>query len=327
MKTQFLLILITLFVFITPYKKLHAAPKKNEVKLDYSIKEYISPEVKIIQNKDSLKETNKPNKTETKFSNWLKKHVPGNYKNTTYDHHNDWYQVYIPEYELTLSWGPVTSTQTELKEVEGLSENESLFIAKQTKENWDNLLGVKYFPGIGYYVSKYSSSTMGHFKVRPVSIIQFSDNDAKKFVNNMVNTYDKKLYKSEEGFSIWVKEYINTEHPKLIIDYHGAWYQSVIPKIDLTVTWGTMDKSQMQLKDLHGVREDNNKSFFIEKKASEGWEKLPNVHFTKGVGYFISKYNASSMSNFEVGSICVIQFNGDAKAFVNKMTKAWKDYQ
>ncbi|MDO1512430.1 hypothetical protein Q2T41_07170 [Maribacter confluentis] len=51
--------------------------------------------------------------------------------------------------------------------------------------------------------------------------------------------------------------------PSQKVAYHGAWYQSVIPELYLTVTWGTMDKQQMVIKDLYGVRED--KSFFIEK--------------------------------------------------------------
>ncbi|MDO1499010.1 hypothetical protein Q2T40_01270 [Winogradskyella maritima] len=63
--------------------------------------------------------------------------------------------------------------------------------------------------------------------------------------------------------SIGSKDYIKQHLPSQKVAYHGAWYQSVIPELYLTVTWGTMDKQQMVIKDLYGVRED--KSFFIEK--------------------------------------------------------------
>ncbi|MBM1104545.1 hypothetical protein JQC67_00200 [Aurantibacter crassamenti] len=257
----------------------------------------------------------------TAFSHWLKKHIPDTYQNATFDHHNDWLQVHIPDQKLTISWGKVTSTQTVLKDVEGLTENESIFIGKKSKEAWTELPNVKYYPGIGYYISKYKSATMGSFKVRPLTIIQFSGK-SKRFVNQMVSALTKNPTKNEDEYMYWLKEYIHTEYPNLTVDYHGAWYQSVIPTLELTVTWGTMDKSKMPIKDLHGVRED--KSFFIEKATDEGWQSDANIHHTAGVGYYISKYDAASMGNFEVGDICVIQFNGDAKAFVDSMTKAWQ---
>ncbi|WP_416865744.1 MAG: hypothetical protein ACMVP2_25925 [Imperialibacter sp.] len=259
---------------------------------------------------------------ETKFAVWLKQYIPDNYENTTYDHHNDWMQVSIPDYNLILSWGPVTPTQTELREVEGLTEGESLFIAKQGEEDWTSLPGVKYYPGIGYYVANYSSSTMGNFKVRPVTIIQFSGDDASKFVDNMVDAHEKAPYISEYDFMYWVKDYVNATHPGLTFSYNGAWYQSTIPKDELTVTWGTMAKSQMPLKELHGLRKG--KSIFIAKETKEDWDALPAIEFTPGVGYYVSDYDESTMGEFAVGSLTVIQFNGvDASKFVEDMNRAW----
>ncbi|SNR54867.1 hypothetical protein SAMN04488009_2320 [Maribacter sedimenticola] len=257
----------------------------------------------------------------TAFAYWLKKYIPENYKNATFDHHNDWFQVNLPEHKLTISWGKVTSTQSELREVEGLTENESLFIGRQKEENWTDLPGIEYYPEMGYYITQYKEATMGSFKVRPLTVLQF-DGDSKNFIDELVNAFSRTSSVSEHDFMYWVKDYINNIYPSQKVAYHGAWYQSVIPQLDLTVTWGTMDKQQMVIKDLYGVRED--KSFFIEKNSVEDWNKFPTITHKQGLGYYLSTYNAPTMGNFEVGNSCVIQFNGNANAFVDQMYQAWQ---
>lgn len=259
--------------------------------------------------------------TETHFSIWLKKHIPEKYPGSTFNHHGDWYQIFIPEYKLTVSWGFTPQATCALKKVEGLRENKAIFIAKKNKEYGASNSKINYSPNVGYFISEYESYSMENFDVGQLTVVQF-DGEPKKFVKNMVKAYNENPDKSELEFMYWLKEYVNAAFPTLKVDYHGAWYQSVIPQHDLTVTWGTMSKSPMALKELHGLREA--KSIFIEKETAVGWETLPFVHYTKGAGYYISKYTPSSMGDFEVSKGCVVQFDGNASEFVKTMTKAWK---
>ena len=258
--------------------------------------------------------------TETEFTNWLKKYTSEKNSGKSYDPHNGWYQVYIPEHELTISWGLAPQQEIALKMVEGLSESKPIFIAKEAKLKWAEDPKVDYSPGVGYNIPEYLSATMGEFNVGQVTIIQF-DGKPKMFVDKMVKAYQNEREKSELTFHKWLKEYVKISYPALKIDFHGGWYQSHFTQPDLTVTWGTMSAYQMALKDLHGVRED--KSIFIEKSTNEGWEKLPAIEYNKGVGYYISKYESASMGDFEVGNTCVIQFDGDSKEFTEEMVKAW----
>ncbi|GLR19968.1 DUF1593 domain-containing protein [Portibacter lacus] len=257
---------------------------------------------------------------DTEFSLWLKDHIPNKYPGSSVIHHNDWLQVKIPEEDLTVSWGLVPQTQFNLKDLEGLHENKSIFIAKTSQENWDNLSEVTYYPGVGYYISAYSPGTMGSFDVGQVTVIQY-DGKPDNFTNKMVENHKMNPSKSEITFVNWLKKYVHTTHPALVIDYYGGWYQSVIPAYDLTVTWGTMDKSQMAMNKLHGVRED--KSFFIEQNIDTGWESYAGIKHSKNVGYYITKYNTSTMGQLEIGDLCVVQFNGNADPFVSSMTKEW----
>lgn len=258
--------------------------------------------------------------TETQFSNWLRGYIPEKYPGSTFDHHGDWYQIFIPEYALTVSWGFVPQTKCALKDLEGLSEHKSIFIAKETND-WPNNSKIDYSPNVGYLISEYASSTMGDFNVGLLTVIQF-DGKPEKFMSKMVKAYGENPDKSELEFMHWLKDYMNVTFPALKVAYHGAWYQSVIPLLDLTVTWGTMSKAKMTLKELHGVRE--NKSIFIEKNTNDGWERFPTIDYTEGAGYYISKYTSSSMGDMDIGKCCVVQFDGgDADIFSVTMTKAW----
>lgn len=259
--------------------------------------------------------------TETPFSNWLKKHIHKKYKESTFDHHGDWFQIFIPEYELTVSWGFTPQSIWALKDVEGLSENKSIFIAKENKKEWADHSKISYSKNVGYYISEYESSSMGDFEVGQLTVVQF-DGDPERFVSKMVKNYGENPNKCELEFMYWLKEYVNVAYPELKVDYHGAWYQSVIPQFDLTVTWGTMSKSPMALNELHGVREG--KSIFIESETPEARETHPNVEYTEGAGYYISKYAGVNMGDFEIGKRCVVQFDGDAGEFAKAMIKNWK---
>jgi hypothetical protein len=258
---------------------------------------------------------------ETEFSKFLIQYIPTKYPGSSFEPHNDWFQIFIPEYELTVSWGMVPQPKFELKNLEGLLEKKSIFIAKEKKSDWLENTRVKYYSNSGYQISEYTAATMGEYEIGQLTIIQF-DGNAKPFVEKMTLAYEKNETKSEQEFVNWLKKYVKATYPSHKVDFHGAWYQSVIPHQGLTVTWGTMDKPKMALKDLHGVRED--KTFFIDNTQKTDWLKQPSVVFLKGTGYFLTKYNAAAMGDFEVGDQCVIQFNGDATKFVKQMAKDWK---
>ncbi|MFA9391990.1 MAG: endo-1,4-beta-xylanase [Prolixibacteraceae bacterium] len=268
----------------------------------------------------ALKANNQP-ETETPFTDWLKEFIPEQYPGSNYNPHNGWYQVYLPEFDLTVSWGLVPLKEAPLKEVEGLFENKSIFIAKEAGEDWTKSSKVDYYPGVGYFVSDYNSATMGNFNVGQVTVIQF-DGKPKKFVKQMVNALENSTKKSEIEFVFWLKEFVSESYPDLSIDFHGGWYQSIISQLDLTATWGTMAAIQMPLKNLHGLYQG--KSIFIEHAKSVGWEKHPNVDYVDGVGYAISKYDTTTMGDFEVGLLTVIQYDGtNTKDFTQTMAEAW----
>ncbi|HKK82168.1 MAG TPA: DUF1593 domain-containing protein [Prolixibacteraceae bacterium] len=254
-----------------------------------------------------------------KFANWLKTYIPSQYSGVKIIDHHEWFQAEIPEQDLTVSWGKAPQESIELQKVEGLSEKKSIFIAKAS-DKWSSKL--KYSKNVGYYIPKYKSSKIGDLDVGKLSIVQF-DGKPKKFVAEMVKAYQKCDHQSHANFSTWLKAYVSKAYPALKIAYHGGWYQSQNILDNLTVTWGAMSCAPMPLKDLHGLQKD--KTLFIEKQNSEGWEKLNNIEYIEGVGYKIAKYDESTMGNFEVGLKTVVQFDGDkVDEFTSSMMKAWK---
>ncbi|WP_341227606.1 hypothetical protein [uncultured Arcticibacterium sp.] len=262
--------------------------------------------------------------TDTEFSKFLIKNIPEQYPGSSFDHHNDWFQVFIPEYDLTVSWGLTPQESWPLKDMEGLYENKTIFIAKESKNDWAQNPKIDYFEQTGYLVSEYSTATMANFDIGRLTVIHFNGRP-EKFVEKMAQAYEQNPDKSELEFVYWLKAHVKELYPDQEIGYHGAWYQSVIPQHDLTVTWGTMDKPQMPIKDLHGVRED--KTFFIEKTDNVDWDKHPSVDYVDETGYYLKKYIASSMGDFEVGNLCVVHFNGDAEKFVKEMAQAWRKHE
>lgn len=261
-------------------------------------------------------------RNETPFAKWLTKHIPSQYSGSTFDAHNDWFQVKIPDSQLTVSWGTVPHTQLKFREVEALYEDKPLFVAKASEEGWDKLPNVEYYPGVGYYIPKYDSATMGGFGVSEVAVIHFNGASAT-FVDQMVKAYKKNPAKSELEFTYWLKDYVNEIYPSLKVDYNGAWYQSNIPQLDLSVAWGTMAGVQMDLKALHGLRKD--KSIFIGNQAKEDWDAIPSISFNPEAGYYVDKYDEATMGDFQVGRQTVLQYNGEGfKKFTDSMVEAWK---
>lgn len=259
---------------------------------------------------------------ETQFTHWLKEYTPSQYPKSNFIEHNGWYQIKVPEQDLTISWGLTPEEEFPLYKREGLSENQSIFIAKERKDKWAEHSSINYYSGVGYYIPQYNSSTMANIDVGRVSVVHFDGSNPKGFIDKMTKVYADYPEKSEVKFVSWLRSYVQKEFPEKKIDYHGAWYQSILPESGLTVTWGTMSNSEMALKELHGLFKD--KSIFIEKSKSAGWESVPSVEYIEGVGYNISKYNESTMGHFDVSLQTVIQYNGaNSTAFTEAMAKAW----
>jgi hypothetical protein len=82
-----------------------------------------------------------------------------------------------------VSWALLSETSITLNKVEGVRDGKSLFIDKTSKETWADVTGVKYYEGVGYYVSGYASS-MGSWDVGKLTVVQF-DGDSKDFVEKM----------------------------------------------------------------------------------------------------------------------------------------------
>ncbi|WP_083139943.1 DUF1593 domain-containing protein [Polaribacter reichenbachii] len=261
---------------------------------------------------------------ETEFTNWLKEYAPNQHPESSFIEHNGWYQIKVPELDLTISWGLTPEEEFPLYKREGLSENQTIFIAKERKDKWAEHASIKYYPDVGYYIPQYNSSTMASIDVGRVSVVHFDGSDPRGFIDKMAKEYADYPEKSEIKFVSWLRSYVQKEFPGKEIAYNGAWYQTIFPNSDLTVTWGTMSSSKMELRELHGLRKG--KSIFIEKNKSTGWESIPSVEYIEGVGYNIPKYDESAMGHFEVGLQTVIQYNGDnSKEFTKVMIKDWKD--
>jgi len=122
-------------------------------------------------------------------------------------------------------------------------------------------------------------------------------------------------------FAFWLKEYIPAQYPGVDVIDNKDWYQAVIPDIDLVVSWAYLPQDKLVLKDVVGVREE--KSIFISEQNKDSWNGIANITYTKDAGYYISSYNSSSMGDFDVAKVSVIQFDGNSKAFVDQMTYAW----
>ncbi|RAI89919.1 hypothetical protein [Algoriphagus yeomjeoni] len=260
---------------------------------------------------------------ESSMTRWLKDYTKSEFPQNDFLQHHGWYHVEIPEYDIKLSWGQMLQDHMDLGVSEGLNENQTIFIAKEDKTDWVKNTSIQYYEGVGYYVPNYKSASMGKFDVGRLAVIHFNGANTRPFVEKMQEVYSKTPDKSELNFALWLVDYVKAKHPNNPITYHGAWYQSVFPNDELTVTWGSMSNSQMELKELHGLFKG--KSIFIEQPKSQGWESIPNVNFISGVGYSIPSYDEATMGHFEVGLVAVIQYSGGkSDDFTKKMAEAWR---
>lgn len=127
--------------------------------------------------------------------------------------------------------------------------------------------------------------------------------------------------KANLRFVNWLKGYIPTQYPSVQVDDHGDWFQAKLPNSDLIVSWAELSETSIALEKVEGLREG--KSLFVAKGTEENWADVGSVVRYADAGYYIPAYNSATMGNWEVGKLTVVQFDGDSKAFSEKMAKAW----
>ncbi len=257
------------------------------------------------------------------FTNWLKEYIPNVYPGVEIIDNVDWYQAVIPELDLTISWAFLPQEKLTLKEVNGHYQGKSLFISEPKDNNWTKIPNIEYTEGAGYYLPGYDSLSMGNFEVAKLSVLQFRGGDASKFVEKMNKAW-LSLSQQEnlsEKLSEWLTTYIPTEYTGVEVEDHGHWYQAIVSKKELTISWAFLPDETLALKNVHGLYQD--KSLFISGDREPSWADVNTLKFTEGLGYYIEGYDSISMGDFEVAKRTVVQYDGKAQEFTKSMTEEW----
>ena len=128
------------------------------------------------------------------------------------------------------------------------------------------------------------------------------------------------------GFSFrqWLFEYIPSQYSNAKMTDHSHWLQAHIGD-DLVVSWTQWNEEGVTLKYLESHALKNGRTIFIEKRDKTNWDSHSAVTYINGTGYYISGYDSATMSSWKVEGCNIIQFDGDARMFVEKMGKAWAD--
>lgn len=128
----------------------------------------------------------------------------------------------------------------------------------------------------------------------------------------------------------WLVKYIPEAYPEIKVVKHleagGAivWYQAIWnanADNEFVASWSEIHGPTHSLGAVEGKYEG--KALFIATETDKGWAD-PAIEFTEGVGYYITGYKSATMSNWEVGGITVVQFDGESRDFVEKMIAALK---
>lgn len=125
---------------------------------------------------------------------------------------------------------------------------------------------------------------------------------------------------TNQKFVTWLKDYIPAQYSDATLTDHGGWFQAHVG--DLVVSWAEWKEEGITLQNVEGLREG--KSLFINTSSKEVWSENDAVTYFEGTGYYISDYSSSSMSNWKVGTLTIVQFDGESNTFVEDMSKAWK---
>ncbi len=137
---------------------------------------------------------------------------------------------------------------------------------------------------------------------------------------------DKDTAKTDLPFRQWLFEYIPSQYPGAKMTDHGGWLQAHIGE-DLVVNWTQWNEKDVTLKYIEGHGLKQGKTIFIEKGGKKDWADHNAVTYFEGSGYYISGYDSVTMGSWDVETCNVIQFDGDAKVFTEKMSNAWIETQ
>ncbi len=123
---------------------------------------------------------------------------------------------------------------------------------------------------------------------------------------------------SNLSFAKWLKAHIAAQYPDGKIIDHGGWVQGRVP--ELVASWAEWNEPGITLKKVHDIEEGE--LLFISKDKRENWPDSVSVVYFPGVGYYIAGYSAATMGDWNVEKSTVVQFDGEAKKFVDKMVLA-----
>ncbi len=132
--------------------------------------------------------------------------------------------------------------------------------------------------------------------------------------------------KANLPFRQWLFEYIPAHYSDARMTDHHHWLQANIGE-DLIVSWTQWNEKNVTLKYMESHALTNGKVIFIEKAVKTDWVDNAAVTYIEGAGYYCSGYDSATMSGWCVEGCNVVQFDGDAKRFVEKMAKVWAGAQ
>ena len=124
------------------------------------------------------------------------------------------------------------------------------------------------------------------------------------------------------SFRQWLFEYIPVRYPDARMTDHGAWLQAHITE-ELVASWTQWNEKDVTLKYLEGHGLTDGKAIFIEKAAKTDWISHSAVTYIEGAGYYCAGYDSAAMSNWDVETCNIVQFDGDAKKLALEIAKAW----
>jgi len=136
----------------------------------------------------------------------------------------------------------------------------------------------------------------------------------------------KRSARTNLPFRQWLFEYIPAQYSDAKMTDHGAWLQAHITE-ELVVSWTQWNEEDVTLKYLESHGLTNGKAIFIEKGVKNDWASHAAVTYIEGAGYYCSRYDSATMSNWDVETCNVVQFDGDAKTFAHRMAEAWAEAQ
>ena len=127
---------------------------------------------------------------------------------------------------------------------------------------------------------------------------------------------------AEKSFQQWLREYIPANCPGARLTDHHHWLQAHLAD-GVVVNWTEWKDADSTFKTMEHHSLKPGKVMFIEQKGpKKDWASHPAVTHYEGAGYFIAGYDPATMGSWDGKGLTVIQFDGNAKAFVEKMAKA-----